>query len=247
MKFVKCITETKFENKDGEVIEFVAQCKKKSKVKADKHGFYYDGEYPSMVVVEGKQMLHPIYRIWNNMETRATSAKYQERCPTYAGVSVCQEWKLYSNFAEWVMMQFDWLSRELDKDLMIAGNKRYSSETCRFVPHAINLLLTDGGNTRGDLPLGVSINKGRGYLQSRCLVNGQRIAATFGTNHPREDTGEMVKLAHRFWQQSKIRAIRSAIAKNLVLLLDSDIIEALELGIEQLEQDIKHNNITTKL
>lgn len=45
----------------------------------------------------------------------------------------------FSNFAEW----FDkhhvegW---ELDKDILVSGNRTYSPETCCFVPHEINVL-----------------------------------------------------------------------------------------------------------
>lgn len=44
----------------------------------------------------------------------------------------------------------------LDKDILVAGNKIYSPETCLFVPNRINSLLIRGVKT-GPLPLGVSM------------------------------------------------------------------------------------------
>ena len=43
---------------------------------------------------------------------------------------------------------------ELDKDILVKGNKIYSPEACRFVPQYINTLLTNAGAARGELPCG---------------------------------------------------------------------------------------------
>ena len=44
----------------------------------------------------------------------------------------------------------------LDKDILIKGNKLYSSETCCLVPPNVNYLFTKRNALRGDTPIGVS-------------------------------------------------------------------------------------------
>jgi len=47
----------------------------------------------------------------------------------------------------------------LDKDILVKGNKTYSSDTCIFVPKDINSLFTKHDSKRGKYPIGVSYNK----------------------------------------------------------------------------------------
>lgn len=95
------------------------------------------------------------YTIWKAMLQRCYSEKLHLKYPTYIGCSVCDEWLLFSNFKKW----FDENYKEgfnLDKDILVEGNKIYSPDTCRFVPTYINNLLTDRRNARGCLPLGIA-------------------------------------------------------------------------------------------
>ena len=48
---------------------------------------------------------------------------------------------------------------DLDKDILCKGNKVYSSETWKFVPHAINSLLLNCKRGRGKYPVCVSFDK----------------------------------------------------------------------------------------
>ena len=61
----------------------------------------------------------------------------------------------------------------LDKDILIKGNKIYSPKTCIFVPHDINKLFTKSNKTRGEYPIGVSKSKTYGKVRARCSVNGK--------------------------------------------------------------------------
>lgn len=62
---------------------------------------------------------------------------------------------------------------DLDKDILIKGNKVYSPETCIFVPHEINSLFLKNDNKRGNLPLGVSLHKSSGLYGARSKVYGK--------------------------------------------------------------------------
>ena len=97
----------------------------------------------------------PYYVVWVSMLKRCYSSKFQCKFPTYIGCSVCDEWLVFTAFKQW-MVQQEWQGLELDKDLLIQGNKVYSPETCLFVSKALNYLFTDSKATRGSLPLGVT-------------------------------------------------------------------------------------------
>jgi hypothetical protein len=73
-----------------------------------------------------------------------------------------------SNFIKWVDSQpnRDWKNCQLDKDLLLKGNKIYSPETCVFIDRNINNFLIDRKNFRGKYLLGVSYHNGR--YRSRC-------------------------------------------------------------------------------
>ncbi len=113
-------------------------------------------DYEGNVTENGKHIKS--YNTWCSMLARCYSSKAQIKMPTYIDCSVCEEWLSFSNFKIW----FDENYVEgfhLDKDILVQGNKVYSPEFCRFVPQYLNKLLTDCGNARGDLPLGVAESK----------------------------------------------------------------------------------------
>ncbi len=122
--------------------------------------------------VDGKRKGKPVwachyYRIWADMLKRCYSAKYQERRPTYAGCRVSSEWLTFSNFKTWMVAQA-WEGKQLDKDLLIDGNKLYSPDTCVFVTQAVNSFTTDSGASRGEWLIGVCWHKQSGKFHSSC-------------------------------------------------------------------------------
>lgn len=115
------------------------------------------------VVVDGKRKQEwrcPYYSAWAEMLKRCYSETYHKKRPTYIGCTITEEWETFTNFKVWMEAQ-DWDGKQLDKDLLVKGNKEYSPSTCVFVTRAVNLFMTDRGADRGDLPLGVSRNRGK--------------------------------------------------------------------------------------
>lgn len=121
-------------------------------------GFIGVGNYAAYL--NGKDT--PVYKTWYGMLERCYCPKYHARKPTYIGCSVHPDWHNFQNFAEWFERQYFATCWQLDKDLIVEGNKVYSTDTCAFIPQQLNTLLNDCGATRGDLPQGVSRN-GKGY------------------------------------------------------------------------------------
>ena len=131
-----------------------------------------DAEYKVSIYTyaDGKQKLIwecPFYRTWVRMLDRCYSDKYHEKRPTYIGCNVCEDWHTFSNFRSW-MEQQDWENKQLDKDLLKVGNKEYSPDNCVFVPKIVNSFLIDCGNSRGEYPIGVYLNKVVKKFQAQC-------------------------------------------------------------------------------
>lgn len=109
----------------------------------------------------------PFYNIWVQMLVRGYDEKFKLKRPTYKDVTVCEEWWLFSTFKSWMGLQ-DWEGKQLDKDLLIPGNKVYSPNTCVFVSGQVNNFLTDSEAARGDYKIGVSLQKDCGKFRATC-------------------------------------------------------------------------------
>ena len=93
-------------------------------------------------------------KTWHHMLERCYNGKNEN----YKDCTVCKDWLLFSNFEKWMKKQ-DWHGKELDKDILVLGNKIYSPETCIFVDSSINLLIGNSGKRKGKFPIGVYFNK----------------------------------------------------------------------------------------
>lgn len=102
------------------------------------------------------------YNCWKEMLKRCYSAKFQEKNQTYKDCCVSEVWLYYPNFKKWYDENYYEINNktsQLDKDIIIKGNKVYSPTTCVFVPNFINSLFTKKQNGRGDFPVGVCYHK----------------------------------------------------------------------------------------
>ena len=100
-----------------------------------------------------------IYRTWSDMLKRCYDPYYINKHLTYIDAYVCDEWHNFQNFAKWYEENYYECNNErmnLDKDILIKGNKIYSPETCIFVTEKINKLFIKSDLTRGKYPLGVN-------------------------------------------------------------------------------------------
>lgn len=92
-----------------------------------------DANYKTQRFANGKLVWRcPYYAVWTGMINRCYSQSLLKRNPSYIGVTVCEDWHLFSNFLDWMKIQ-DWKGKQLDKDIKSGPLKIYSPNTCCFV------------------------------------------------------------------------------------------------------------------
>lgn len=118
-----------------------------------------------------------VYNRWRSVFQRCYDKKYQEKNPTYSRCTVDEEWHNFQNFAKWFYENYKegW---QMDKDILVKGNKIYSPKTCCFVPTEINVGVA---STR--------VNGVYKYDKTRCkaILNGKIIGIS-------QSTKELTKL-----------------------------------------------------
>ena len=150
-------------------------------------GYYGVGKYRAKINrVDTKS-----YKTWYNMFLRCYSKKIQEKQPTYTVCSIDERWHNFQNFAEWYEENYK-EGFQLDKDILIKGNKIYSPETCCFVPQKINILFIKNNINRGKYPIGV-VKEGNRYIA--CLKLGHGIQKYLGTFDTIEEAFNAYKIA----------------------------------------------------
>ena len=101
-----------------------------------------------------------VYLLWIDIFNRCYSDYQLERRPSYKGCTIDEKWHDFQNFAKWCdEHKYSGLGYQLDKDILVQGNKLYSPETCCFVPREINMLFTSAAKARGKYPQGVHYYK----------------------------------------------------------------------------------------
>ena len=173
-------------------------------------GYIGDGEYDA-------QNHERCYNTWIHMLSRCYSDIYQAKRPSYIGCEVCNEWLNYQNFAEWYYDNYYEIEDEimnLDKDILYKGNRLYSPETCVFVPQNINSLFIKSNAVRGDLPIGVKLDKRSGKYQARCN-DGQRNRVCLGTY----STPEEAFYAYKEYKETIIKEIADSYQNEIPIIL----------------------------
>ena len=113
------------------------------------------------------------YVHWAEMLNRCYSKARKRTARSYSSCEVSETFKYLSKFSKWCNEQIGFNFKDdkgkpfqLDKDILIKGNKIYSEETCAFVPQEVNLLFVKREKSRGDCPIGVRFYKGSGMFRA---------------------------------------------------------------------------------
>lgn len=151
------------------------------------------------------------YNPWRNMLQRCFYEKYHEAEPTYKGCAVCDEWLVASNFKKWMIDPATGYQEgyQLDKDILVKGNKLYSPDTCCFVPKEINYILLNRKLHRGNMPIGV-YKRGNSHIAYYNNMGKRIILGSFNTPEAaflayKKAKEQYVKeLAEKYYKEGKI-------------------------------------------
>lgn len=138
-------------------------------------GVGYIGE--GLFITSKNKVLTKESVIWRSVLQRCYDPKFLQRHPTYVENYVNPYFHNFQNFAEWCndSIGFNNEGWNLDKDIILRGNKEYGPDTCAFVPTAINNLIISNKSCRGEFPIGVSFNKVRNTFTSSCRIDNKQV------------------------------------------------------------------------
>lgn len=158
------------------------------------------------------------YKRWSSMFRRCYSKIEEKRRSSYSDCEVHEDWFDFQNFASWLTANKYYKDDyQLDKDLLVLGNKVYSAETCCLVPTQINNLLLDKKSKPKELPIGAKEDGRSGRFVAAMSINAQ--------NH-HIGSFDTPKAAHKAYVAAKELHVKR-IAKEWQGRIDERVYEAL--------------------
>jgi len=129
------------------------------------------GEFKSYIGDKGTRE----YSLWQGIRARCFRNS-SKKDAGYKDCTVDPRFYGFQAFAAWVTKQIGFYDGfQLDKDLLVKGNRTYGPDQCIFLPHEINSSLIKNSGIRGDLPIGVLRNAGQAINPFRaCISISQR-------------------------------------------------------------------------
>lgn len=116
-----------------------------------------------------------VYNTWRRMIARCYCPKIKAQNTSYFDCSVASDWLDFQVFAEWFEShEYSKLDYHLDKDILVAGNKVYSADTCCLVPRQLNNLLVSRHTGNEAYPQGVYFQRAINKFSSRVSINGKK-------------------------------------------------------------------------
>ena len=176
------------------------------------HGVGYNSKRKHKVKSNGIDTI--AYVVWRDMITRCYSTKEQLRRPNYAHSDVDERWHDFQDFADWYYSHpYSDIGYQLDKDILVPGNKIYSPDTCCFVPMQINVIFTNRAACRGSYPQGVTLSKRNSNFVARLMVNGKK--NHLGCFDTPEEAYQVYKIAKEAYVKEKALEWQGRIADNV--------------------------------
>lgn len=160
-------------------------------------GYLGVGDY--LPYFEGKDTL--CYVAWVNMLRRCYSESSRKKNPSYVGCTVCEEWLCFQEFAKWYYSQVGANEGfQVDKDLLVKGNKVYSPDTCCMLPKDINALISYKYKKDNAMPTGVAKRSEKRFRACLNIFGKNKILGTF-------DTVEEASLAYKVAKEDYVKLV----------------------------------------
>ena len=124
-------------------------------------GFLGVGPYKA----RSNNALTKAYSVWRSMLNRCYGNVNHATRRSYFDCSVHPDWRNFQEFAMW--FEDNYIEGfELDKDLILQGNRIYNPYTCVFLHKTVNGFLASCKGSRGKYPIGCSYNKEHKIFES---------------------------------------------------------------------------------
>jgi hypothetical protein len=126
----------------------------------------------------GAKAQHPTKSgsVWTRMRDRCFVGGYQQRKHArYAGCYMSDDFWDFQKFVRWFQQQkgYEQGGYHLDKDLLVRGNKCYSSETCCYIPAMLNMFLVNQHSSKSNHMIGAHYHTRLSKWGSSLSVNGE--------------------------------------------------------------------------
>lgn len=207
-----------------------AALEKTLRIRFDNRKVYANGinDSPFQVTMwlSNRKIQHRAYSTWKGILQRCYSEKSHVLHPTYKGCEICEEWIYFSNFFKWWKENFV-EGYEIDKDILVPGNKIYSPETCIYIPRFINVFVTDCEKRGNKFPIGVTYWKPRKKFRARTWEKNKLI--TIGLYKTIEE-------AHDAWFKKKIEIAWSF--KDTCDSIDEKLFKHLLMKINSMKSEV---------
>lgn len=175
-----------------------------------------DGSWVRSLSLRGRQVYTISGRKFSSLIDRCTPGSFEQRKhPAYEGCT--NDFESFNEFSEWHQMQVGYGEFQIDKDLLVLGNKSYSVRTCILLPKVINQTLIGKSKDRG-LPTGVYRYKGSRYIAILRIPSSRKSGHIGMYDTPEE--------AHEAYKVRKSEVLK-ALAKEYKDRLDPVAYEAL--------------------
>lgn len=164
-------------------------------------GYIGVGEFSSSANNIGKVA----YTKWQSMLERCYEKDSKDlKYPAYSDCSVHTDWHNFQNFAKWFVSQKHHdAGYDIDKDILITGNRVYSEDTCCLVPPEINNMAVSLRFIGVRKPMGISYNKkSRKYIAKICMGGYQKYIGSYKTLE--QASAAYIELKKRYFKNMAI-------------------------------------------
>lgn len=152
------------------------------------------GNWVTWFSIKDKTFFTNAGRLWDGVNGRCkVNSVKQKSCPTYVGCT--NGFQSFQHFAAWCQGQVGYgvPGYDIDKDILLPGNKVYGPEVCAFVPQALNKFLCNSAAIRGEHPQGVCFDKEKNKFMAKIKINGKD--TYLGYYNTSEEAAQVYKVA----------------------------------------------------